>query len=114
MITNILRIFAIICVAIVTGKLISKIKLPSILGWLVTGIVFGPYLVEVVTFDMIDSLCYKVFIKAIPHNYDSTDAPSDFSGFKIKNTSNSGSYCVIFCDKCRKICKQLCCQGVSR
>lgn len=63
MITNILRIFAIICVAIVTGKLISKIKLPSILGWLVTGIVFGPYLVEVVTFDMIDSLSYKVFIK---------------------------------------------------
>ena len=28
--------------------------------------------------------------------------------------SNSDSYYVIFCDEYRKICKQLCCQGVSR
>ncbi len=63
MITEILRLFAVFCVALITGKLISKIKLPSILGWLITGIVFGPYLAEIVTFDIIDSLGYKIFIK---------------------------------------------------
>lgn len=63
MIVGILRIFAIICVAFVCGKLISKLKLPAILGWLIAGIVFGPYLAQVVTLDITDSLWYKILIK---------------------------------------------------
>lgn len=58
-----LRIFAIICTAFACGKLVSKIKLPAILGWLIAGIVFGPYLVGIVTLDITNSLWYKVFIK---------------------------------------------------
>ena len=54
---------AIICVAFVCGKLVSKVRLPSILGWLIAGIVFGPYLAGVVTSDITNALWYKVLIK---------------------------------------------------
>lgn len=63
MIIELLHIFAIICIASVCGKLISKLKLPAILGWLIAGIVFGPYLAEVVTLDITNALWYKVLIK---------------------------------------------------
>lgn len=63
MVTGLLRIFTIICTAFVCGKLISRIKLPAILGWLIAGVVFGPYLAGVVTLDITGSLWYKVFIK---------------------------------------------------
>lgn len=37
--------------------------LPAILGWLIAGIVFGPYLAEVVTLEITEALWYKVLIK---------------------------------------------------
>ena len=63
MITEILRIFAIVCTAFACGRLISRVKLPAILGWLIAGIVFGPYLASVVTIDITDALWYKILIK---------------------------------------------------
>lgn len=63
MILGILRLFAIFCAACFCGKIVSKVKLPSILGWLIAGIVFGPYLAGVVTSDITDALWYKVAIK---------------------------------------------------
>lgn len=63
MVIGLLRIFAIVCVAFICGKLISKLKLPAILGWLIAGIVFGPYLAEVVTLDITSSVWYKIIIK---------------------------------------------------
>ena len=63
MLVAILRIISIICTAYACGKLVSKVKLPEILGWLIAGIVFGPYLAGVVTLDITDSLQYKIFIK---------------------------------------------------
>lgn len=63
MIVGLLRLFAIICAAFICGKLVSKVKLPAILGWLIAGIIFGPYLAEVVTMDITSALWYKVFIK---------------------------------------------------
>ena len=65
MVTGLLRIFAIICAAFVCGKLVSKLKLPSILGWLIAGIVFDPYLAQVVTPDIMNSTWYKVMIKVL-------------------------------------------------
>ena len=59
MMIGFLRIFAITCVALICGKLVSKLKLPAILGWLIAGIVFGPYLAEVVTL----GLTFKMFSK---------------------------------------------------
>lgn len=63
MIVNFLSLFAIICIAFVVGKLIAKVKLPAILGWLITGVVFGPYLVGIVTFDIVNADWYKIIIK---------------------------------------------------
>lgn len=42
MIILILRWLAVIAFAFLLGKLVSKMKLPSILGWLIAGMVFGP------------------------------------------------------------------------
>lgn len=63
MLIDILRIFAIICIAITVGKLFTRIKLPAILGWLITGIAFGPYLAQIVTFETTEKIRYKIFIK---------------------------------------------------
>ncbi|MGN0436286.1 MAG: cation:proton antiporter [Wujia sp.] len=63
MLIGFLRAFAIICVAIICGKLVSRVKLPAILGWLIAGIIFGPYLAAVVDFNITDSQWYKIFIK---------------------------------------------------
>ena len=63
MISSILKVFALICTAVICGKISAKLKLPAILGWLVAGIVFGPYLAGVVTFDITDDVWYKIAIK---------------------------------------------------
>ena len=60
---DLLRIFAILCVAMTCGKLIAKVKLPTILGWLIAGVIFGPYLAGIVTFDITDALWYRIGIK---------------------------------------------------
>ncbi len=60
---QILKIVAMLFVAFCLGKLFSKIKLPAILGWLVAGIVFGPYLVDIVSLDIIESNWYKIAVK---------------------------------------------------
>ncbi|MGN1003703.1 MAG: cation:proton antiporter [Oscillospiraceae bacterium] len=65
MIVQILSIFGIVCIASVVGKLAAKVRLPAILGWLVTGVVFGPYLVGVVSSEIMNALWYKVAIKAV-------------------------------------------------
>lgn len=52
---EVLRVFAILCVALVMGKLVARVRLPAILGWLIAGVVFGPYLAGVVTLDMMDT-----------------------------------------------------------
>ena len=63
MVTGLLRVAAIICTAVFCGKLVSKFRLPAILGWLIAGIIFGPYLAEVVTLEITETLWYKVMIK---------------------------------------------------
>lgn len=63
MVIGLLRVFSIICVAFTCGKLISKLKLPAILGWLIAGIVFGPYLAGIVTLDITESVWYKIIVK---------------------------------------------------
>ncbi|MGN0806049.1 MAG: cation:proton antiporter [Candidatus Coproplasma sp.] len=63
MVTEILRFFAILCTAFICGKLVSKLKLPAILGWLIAGIVFGPNLAGIVTSEVTDSDWFKITIK---------------------------------------------------
>lgn len=37
------RWILVLAIAFVAGKLMTKIKMPSILGWLIVGIIFGPH-----------------------------------------------------------------------
>lgn len=60
---EILKVLALLCTAAVLGKLISRLKLPAILGWLITGMIFGPYLVGLVDQSILDSVGYRVFVK---------------------------------------------------
>ena len=40
---DVLRLLLAIGIAILSGKLISKLKLPAILGWLIAGMIMGPH-----------------------------------------------------------------------
>lgn len=59
---ELLRFLITILIAYVVGKLISKIKLPSILGWLITGMVLGPHAFSLMDQSMLDSKWYRVLI----------------------------------------------------
>lgn len=63
MIVSVLRVFAIVCVAFAVGRLVARVRLPAILGWLITGVVFGPYLAGVVSAKIVDAMWYKIAIK---------------------------------------------------
>ena len=43
MMIHVLRWLAVLVLAFASGKLITKIKMPSILGWLIVGMLFGPH-----------------------------------------------------------------------
>ncbi len=54
-----------IVIAFVVGKLVSKLRLPSILGWLITGIVLGPYAFSLISQELIDAPAYGTFIHVL-------------------------------------------------
>lgn len=62
MIFNILRWIATLAIAFVAGKLMTKIKMPSILGWLIVGMALGPHALELITPDVLASNWYKTVI----------------------------------------------------
>ncbi|MGM9857830.1 MAG: cation:proton antiporter [Bacilli bacterium] len=62
---ELLKVFAIFATALLLGKLVSKLRLPAILGWLIVGVVFGPYLVSLITFDIINETWYQIFSKIL-------------------------------------------------
>lgn len=63
MLVEVLRLSAVVAVAIVVGNLMAKIKLPAILGWLIAGIVFGPYLAQIVTLEITEALWFQIVAK---------------------------------------------------
>ena len=59
---EVLRFIITIIIAYLVGKLVSKIKLPSILGWLITGMVLGPHAFSILNQEVLDSEWYKTLI----------------------------------------------------
>lgn len=57
-----LTIFTIL--ALLMGKLVSKIKLPSILGWLITGMVIGPYALNWMNSSIMDAQWFHILSSA--------------------------------------------------
>lgn len=56
------RLCATVAIAFLTGKLIAKIKLPSILGWLITGMVLGPHALSLMNQEILDAQWYQTII----------------------------------------------------
>ena len=52
---DILRLCLSIFIAFIAGKLISKLKLPPILGWLISGMVIGPHALGLIGNSILDS-----------------------------------------------------------
>lgn len=52
------RLCAVVAIAFLVGKLVAKIKLPAILGWLITGMVLGPHALSLMNQDILDARWY--------------------------------------------------------
>lgn len=55
MILRLLRLCLAVGIAFLAGKLVARIKLPSILGWLIAGMVLGPHAVSLVSQKILDA-----------------------------------------------------------
>ncbi len=56
------RLLAAIVLVFFAGKLISKIKLPSILGWLIAGMILGPHALSLVDRQILDAQWYQTMV----------------------------------------------------
>ena len=59
---NILYWIATLLIAFWAGKAVSRIKLPAILGWLITGMILGPNAIALLPQKVLDTAWYKVII----------------------------------------------------
>lgn len=57
------RWLAAIVLAFFAGKLVSKLRLPSILGWLIAGMILGPYALQLMPSEMMKSAWYESVIR---------------------------------------------------
>ncbi len=58
MILGILRVVLCIGIALLAGKLVAKVKMPAILGWLITGMVLGPHALGLLNDSTLGSLWF--------------------------------------------------------
>lgn len=65
MILLILRWVCAIGIAFLLGKLVSRLKLPSLLGWLLGGMILGPYALNLMNQDLIGSHSYETILKIL-------------------------------------------------
>ncbi|WMM24937.1 cation:proton antiporter [Tissierella sp. MB52-C2] len=60
MIQLVMRLLTAIVIAFFIGKLVSKMKLPAILGWLLTGMILGPHAVGIVNESLLNASWYRI------------------------------------------------------
>lgn len=65
MLVQILRLLIMVILAFGIGKLVSKLKLPSILGWLITGMVFGPHAFAMMNQETLDAGWYQIVVHVL-------------------------------------------------
>jgi Kef-type K+ transport system membrane component KefB len=54
-----LRLLAGVVLAFIAGKLVSRLKLPSILGWLIAGMILGPHALSLINQTLLDAVWYQ-------------------------------------------------------
>ncbi len=62
MMLSLFRLLITVGVAFLSGKLVSKIKLPSILGWLITGMLLGPHACALMDQQILDARWYQTIV----------------------------------------------------
>lgn len=62
---SILRFILAVFVAFIVGKLVAKIKLPSILGWLLTGMILGPHAFGLINDVILESMWYETIVRIL-------------------------------------------------
>lgn len=62
MVLSLIRILAAFPLAFLAGKLVSKVKLPSILGWLIAGMILGPHAIGLINDAVLDAQWYQTVI----------------------------------------------------
>lgn len=62
MIQNVILWIVVLALAFFVGKLVSKMKLPTILGWLITGMIFGPHAFGLLKTEVLAADWYKTII----------------------------------------------------
>lgn len=60
MLTDVLRLLTAIMIAFAAGKLVARLKLPSILGWLIAGMIIGPHAVGLLSESVLDAPWFGV------------------------------------------------------
>lgn len=61
----ILRLAAAIGIAFLVGKLVSKIKLPAILGWLLAGMLLGPHALGLLDNAVLETAWYQTSVHVL-------------------------------------------------
>lgn len=56
--TGLIRLGAVIVLAVAAGKFVSRFRLPAILGWLIAGMILGPHAAGLLSSGMMDSQWY--------------------------------------------------------
>ena len=57
---DVLRLLASIAIAFLAGKLIARLRLPSILGWLIAGMIIGPHALNLLGASVLDAPWFEV------------------------------------------------------
>ena len=65
MISLILRWVVAIVIAFIIGKGVSKLRLPAILGWLIAGMLFGPYALHLLPDELMSASWYENIIHTL-------------------------------------------------
>lgn len=65
MILLFLQLLLTIGIAFLVGKLVSKLKLPSILGWLIAGMVLGPHALALMNQQLLDAQWYQTAVHVL-------------------------------------------------
>lgn len=65
MLLIIAKLLLTILLAFLMGKLVSKIKLPAILGWLIAGMILGPHAFSLMNQEILDAKWYQAFVHVL-------------------------------------------------
>lgn len=65
MISLLIRLGGAILIAYFVGKLVGKIKLPAILGWLLAGMILGPHALSLVNDDLLNTAWYNTLVHCL-------------------------------------------------